>query len=74
MRKTYLIWIGALIAVVSFVAPPAGALAAPAPHAPTVSATAPRGHPKGCGTAHFCSYQRGNGGIICYNTPNSVAS
>jgi hypothetical protein len=29
---------------------------------------APAGKPAGCGTAHFCSYQQGNGGSICYNT------
>lgn len=74
MRKTHRIWIGALIAVVTLVTPPAGALAVPASHATTASATAPRGHPKGCGTAHFCSYQKGNGGSICYNTPKSVPS
>jgi hypothetical protein len=75
MRKTYRIWIGALIAVAALVAAPAtGAIASHASHAATSSATAPRNHPAGCGTAHFCSYKKGNGGNICYNTPNSIRS
>jgi hypothetical protein len=75
MRKIQRIWIGALIAVAALVAvPAAGALAAPVSHATTSSAKAPRGNPAGCGTAHFCSYKNGNGGNICYNTPNSIAS
>jgi hypothetical protein len=82
MKRFRRIWIGAFIAVAAMTAAPAaGALAASTPAAPAAAhpaahgtALKPAGNPAGCGTAHFCSYKQGNGGSICYNTPNSISS
>jgi hypothetical protein len=78
MRRSYRIGIGTFIAIAALaVVPSVGALAA----SPTTSHVAahatvaiPDNHPKGCNTAHFCSYKNGNGGDICINTPNSISS